>query len=204
MDCAIANRITLANEIFPGPADWERAQPAVFRADWQGKQEDPQRETEARLLWSYKSLFVRFRCRYREIYVYEGGNRRRDRLWLRDVAELFIRRGDEDPGHYREFEISPNGDWLDLDISPGKKTHLFCDLKSRVRIQADLRLWTAELAIPLDCLATSFDPGEIWRLNLFRIEGAEPHRFYSAWQPTHTPQPNFHVPEKFGELQFAY
>jgi hypothetical protein len=24
-----------------------------------------------------------------------------------------------------------------------------------------------------------------------------------AWQPTHTPQPNFHVPEKFGLLKFA-
>jgi hypothetical protein len=203
MDCAIAKYITLSNEKFPGPADWERAQPVTFWSDWQGKNEDPQRETEARFLWSRKNLFIRFRCRYREIYVYEGGNIRRDRLWLRDVAELFIRPGNEAPRHYREFEISPNGDWLDLDISPGKKTHLFCDLKSRVIIDADRCLWNAELAIPLGCLAPSFDPGEIWRLNLFRIEGAEPNRFYSAWRPTHTPQPNFHVPEQFGTLQFA-
>jgi hypothetical protein len=203
MDCVIAQNITLANGIFPHPADWERAQPAIFCSDWQGNNEDPQRETEVRLLWSQKTLFVRFRCRYREIYVYEGGPVRRDQLWLRDVAELFIRPGNGDPGHYREFEISPNGDWLDLDISPGKKTHLFCDLKSRVTIDAGRSFWTAELAISLDCLAPSFDPGEIWRLNLFRIEGPEPSRFYSAWRPTHTPQPNFHVPERFGRLKFA-
>jgi hypothetical protein len=203
MDCMIAKKITLANGIFPSLMDWERAQPLAFCSDWQGKHKDPQRETEARFSWSQKYLFVRFHCRYRDIYVYEGGPSRRDQLWLRDVAELFIRPGNEDPRHYREFEISPNGDWLDLDISPGKKTHLFSDLKSRVTIDADRCLWTAELAIPLDCMAQAFDPGEIWRLNLFRIEGAEPNRFYSAWRPTHTPQPNFHVPEQFGALQFA-
>jgi alpha-galactosidase len=202
MDGATAKYITITSGMFPCPADWERAQPIAFCSDWQGMHEDPQRKTEARLLWSQMHLFIRFHCRYRDIYVYEGGPIRRDQLWLRDTAELFIQPGDEDPGHYREFEISPNGDWLDLDISPGKKTHLFWNLKSRVTIDADRRLWTAELAIPLDGLSPAFDPGEIWKLNLFRIEGAEPHRFYSAWRPTHTPQPNFHVPAQFGALQF--
>jgi alpha-galactosidase len=203
MDCVIANKIARTNGILPGIEDWAQAQPVTFCSDWQGKNEDPKRETEVRLLWSDKSLFIRFRCRYRDIYVYEGGNSRRDQLWMRDVAELFIQTGNEALHHYREFEISPNGDWLDLDISPGKKTHLFYDLKSRVTIHPDTRLWTAELAIPWDCLAQAFDPSETWRLNLFRIEGAEPNRFYSAWRPTHTPQPNFHVAEQFGKLQFA-
>jgi len=27
-------------------------------------------------------------------------------------------------------------------------------------------------------------------------------RFYSAWSPTMTPTPNFHVPEAFGHLVF--
>jgi hypothetical protein len=203
MECVIAKKIVLANGVLPEPVDWERAQPIAFCSDWRGEHEDPQRETEVRLLWSHQNLFIRFRCRYREIYVFEGGNSRRDQLWLRDTAELFIQPGNEDPHHYREFEISPNGDWLDLDILPGQKTHLFCDLKSRVILHADPSLWTAELAIPLDCIAPAFDPGEIWRLNLFRIEGAEPNRFYSAWRPTRTPQPNFHVPEQFGRLQFV-
>jgi hypothetical protein len=203
MDLVTAKKIAQMNGMLPGLADWESAQPITFCSDWRGEHEDPLRETEVRLLWSHQMLFIRFRCRYREIYVYAGGNSRRDQLWLRDVAELFIRPGNEDPGHYREFEISPNGDWLDLDILPGKKTHLFCDLKSRVILDADANLWTAELAIPFDCLTPSFNPGEIWRLNLFRIEGAEPNRFYSAWRPTNTPQPNFHVPDQFGRLQFV-
>jgi len=40
-------------------------------------------------------------------------------------------------------------------------------------------------------------------VNFYRVEGAAEPRFYSAWQPTGTPAPNFHVPEAFGELVFA-
>jgi hypothetical protein len=180
---------------------WDQATPVAFCSDWRGDNADPQRETEARLLWSPDHLYVRLSCRYREIYVYDGANSRRDQLWLRDVAELFVQRQSDELRHYREFEISPNGNWLDLDINAGQKSDLMCDLKSRATCTAEH--WTAELAIPMDSLTAEFSPHEIWRLNLFRIEGQEPNRYYSAWRPTGTPKPNFHVPERFGELIFA-
>jgi alpha-galactosidase len=187
----------------PSAPAWQAAEPVVYCSDWRGENADAERETQARILWSGYYLFLRFDCRFRTLFVYDGSNSRRDKLWERDVAEAFIRPPENDPGHYLEFEVSPNGDWLDLDIAPGKKTILNCDLKSRVVIDADARLWTAEMAFPMSCLTTSFDPGDVWHINLFRIEGAEPDRYYSAWRPTHTPRPNFHVPEAFGELHFA-
>ncbi|MBN1567892.1 MAG: carbohydrate-binding family 9-like protein [Acidobacteria bacterium] len=186
----------------PDPASWQKAVPIIFCSDWRGENTDDLRETEVRMLWSYKFLFIRFRCRYREIYAYKGGNSRRDKLWMRDVAEIFIRPPGRRLRHYLEFEISPNGYWLDLDIAPNRKTILFCDLKSRAAIDPDASVWTAELAIPMNCLTAFFNPDDSWRVNLFRIEGSEPNRFYSAWHPTHTSQPNFHVPEAFGELHF--
>jgi hypothetical protein len=203
-ECAIAARLGehLDNE-FPPPESWKAAQPIVFCTDWQGKNADPQRETEVRLLWSCEYLFIRFRARYREIYVYPGGNSRRDQLWLRDVAEVFIRPPSEPLRHYYEFEISPNGDWLDLDISEGTKSSLMCKLKSRVVVDTQKYIWMAELAIPMDCFTPKFNPDKDWRLNFFRVEGTEPDRFYSAWRPTCTPRPNFHVPELFGVLHFS-
>jgi hypothetical protein len=192
---------SLDEQGLPPSVAWEKAIPVAFCSDWRGENADPQRETEARLLWSPNHLYVRFRCRYREIYVCDGKNRRRDQLWTKDVAELFIQRSSDEFMHYREFEISPNGDWLDLDINAGQKSFLMCDFKSRVVCNADK--WIAEFAIPMDSLTSEFNPDEIWRLNLFRIEGREPERFYSAWRPTYTPKPNFHVPERFGELAFA-
>jgi alpha-galactosidase len=119
------------------------------------------------------------------------------------VAEVFTRPGKDDSRHYKEFEISPNGDWLDLDISAGQKRLLMCDIKSRVVTNPEERIWIAELALPMNSLVAEFDPSLTWRINLFRIEGREPNRFYSAWRPTYTPQPNFHVPELFGELRFS-
>lgn len=186
----------------PREETWNRTPAVSFDADWRGQSRSPERATSVQFLWSPTRLFVRFRCRYREIYVYEGGGGRRDQLWLRDVAELFIRPGSEAPHHYREFEVSPNGDWLDLDIDQGGKTILMCDMRVSVAVDQAARLWTADLGIPFSCLAPTFDPGDVWRLNLFRIEGPEPARFYSAWRPTCTPKPNFHVPDAFGSLRF--
>jgi hypothetical protein len=34
------------------------------------------------------------------------------------------------------------------------------------------------------------------------VEGRVEPRNYMAWQATHTPQPDFHVPESFGRLKF--
>jgi alpha-galactosidase len=195
-------RTSLLKEGLPAPSEWAEASAICFCQDWCGRNEDSQRETQVRILWSFTSLFIQFQCRYKELYVYEDQNNRRDQLWLRDVAEVFIQTGVDKLGNYREFEISPNGDWLDLDIAPGIKTHLSWSIESRVIVNPKTKTWTAEMAIPMMKLAAEFHPHEIWRLNLFRIEGPEPHRFYSAWQPTLTEKANFHVPECFGELCF--
>ena len=200
---ALQLRVPLDEEGLPESSAWNMASPVTFCSDWRGNHADPRRDTEVRLLWSREQLYIRFRCCYREIYVYEGESGRRDQLWLRDVAEVFIRPAGEELRHYREFEVSPNGNWLDLDISGGDKSILFCALKSRVVVDPGACIWTAELALPMHCLTTRFDPKEIWRLNMFRIEGREPNRFYSAWRPTYTSRPNFHVPELFGELCFS-
>jgi alpha-galactosidase len=60
----------------------------------------------------------------------------------------------------------------------------------------------AELALPMKCLTEKFSPDAAWRANFFRVEGASEPRFYSAWRPTGTPVPNFHVPAAFGKLAF--
>lgn len=192
-------------EGFPMPASWEVAAPLQFNADWQGKNADPERETEVRLLWTSQMLFLRFRARYRSITVFPDAepNGRRDQLWDRDVAEAFLQPDRSNLRRYKEFEVSPNGFWIDLDIAPGQKQDLKSGLKRRVIVDEARKIWVAELAIPMKSLVQSFDPAATWRVNFFRCEGAKEPRFYSAWRPTGTPIPNFHVPEAFGKLIFA-
>lgn len=204
---AVAIRMTepLDAEGFPSFSSWEAASPLRFDADWQGQNADRERNTEVRLLWTPESLYLRFRARYREIAVFEDAdeNGRRDQLWDRDVAEVFLQPDSLQLRRYLEFEVSPNGFWIDLDIGPGEKRDLKSGLRRRVVLNKAAKTWVAELALPMKCMVERFDPAAKWRVNFYRVEGAAEPRFYSAWRPTRTPEPNFHVPEAFGELVFV-
>lgn len=190
---------------FPKQSSWELASPLRFNTDWQGKNADPERETEVRLLWTPEIFFLRFRAKYRVITVFPDAepNGRRDRLWDRDVAEVFLQPDASNLRRYKEFEVSPNGLWIDLDIAPGAKQDLNSGLRRRVTLNEARKMWVAELALPMKCLVDRFDHADTWRVNFYRVEGATEPRFYSAWRPTDTSVPNFHVPEAFGELIFA-
>jgi hypothetical protein len=204
---AIASRLTreISVDAAHPAAEWQGAQAIAFCTDWQGKNPDPQRETQVRVLWSSQTLYLRFECRYRDLYVFADAdpNGRRDHLWERDVAEAFLQPDPSRQPYYREFEVSPNGMWIDLDIFPGGLADLKSGMRRSVVLDEKLKTWTAELSIPIKALTPNFDPTAVWRANFYRVEGNNEPRAYLAWQPTGTPQPNFHVPSKFGMLRFA-
>jgi alpha-galactosidase len=189
---------------FPGAGCWERAPAIRFEQDWRGEQSDPQQATEVCLLWNEQTLYVRFVCHYRELHVFSDARADgwRDELWERDVAEAFLQPDARDVRVYKELEVSPNGFWIDLNIAHGTKEEMRSGLRRRVIQEPAALKWTAELAVPMRSLTPEFDPKQSWRANFFRVEGKTEPRFYSAWSPTLTPAPNFHVPEAFGRLVF--
>jgi len=201
-------------EGFPTAEAWNSAPALTFNADWQGKNADAGRETEVRVLWTRDALFLRFRCHYRNLTTFADSepNGRRHQLWDRDVAEVFLQPDPGQPNRYWEFEVSPNGMWIDLDIdlggtaagskAPGHKDDPRTGMRSRVHVDEAQKIWTAEVALPMSKLTASFDPAADWRVNFFRVEGPAEPRFYSSWQPTNTERPSFHVPEAFGKLSF--
>ncbi len=188
----------------PAP-EWQAAQPVSFCSDWQGKNPDQERKTQVRVLWTDQTLYLRFECRYRELSVFDDSdpNGRRDQLWDRDVAETFLQPDPSRPRYYREFEVAPNGMWIDLDIFPEGLRDLKSGLQRSVWLDREHHTWAAELAIPMKSLTAQFDPAAEWRVNFFRVEGPREPRSYSAWRATGTPQPNFHVPAVFGKLRFG-
>jgi hypothetical protein len=188
----------------PTQAAWQTTAPIVFDHDWKGQNADPLRSTEVRLLWTLETLFLRFAARYRELNVFEDSDAdgRRDHLWDRDVVEVFLQPDASDPWIYKEFEFSPNGMWIDLDVNHGALSNPHSGLVRRVTISAAETIWIAEVGIPMKALTDAFDPNKTWRVNFFRVEGAAEPRFYSAWNPTGTPEPSFHVPEAFAPLIF--
>lgn len=204
---AVAVRLARPSDAegFPAASAWAKARAIRFATDWAGKNADPQRETEVRVLWSPEHLYLKFAAKYRLLTVFADSELtgRRDQLWDRDVAEAFLQPSGSPARCYKEFEVSPNGSWIDLDIAPGEKRDLQSGLRRRASVDEKEKLWHAELIIPMKSIAPDFNPSREWRANFYRVEGPAEPRFYSAWRPTMTPQPNFHVPEKFGRLIFA-
>jgi hypothetical protein len=126
-------------------------------------------------------------------------------LWERDVCELFVAPKVEHPNKYFEFEAAPTGEWVDLGINVtagGRKTDWEYSSGMSVRTQSLDNSVKILMTIPWTESIPKPEVGMQWRVNLFRCVGPEAPSRYLAWQPTGTPEPNFHVPDKFGWLLF--
>jgi hypothetical protein len=191
-------------------AEWARARPVRLKHYWSGEAAPFARQAEARLLWDAGALYARFVGEQREPLIANASPQREWKtmgLWDRDVCEIFVAPHVGDLRRYYEFEVAPTGEWLDLAVrmtAEGRETDwgYYSGMTAAARINSDSV--TVAMRVPWDAFAGVKAPrlGERWRVNLFRCIGADPTRGYVAWQPTHTPEPNFHVPEKFGRLLF--
>jgi hypothetical protein len=189
-------------------AAWARARAAHVARYWSGEEAPEGRRAEARVVWDAGGFAVRFDCRQAEPLVVSPSprlDRKTMRLWDGDVCEIFITPEAGPVKRYFEFEVAPTGEWLDiaLAVTPeGRESDW--DFRSGMTAAARVREGsiTMGLRVPWSALPRAPRAGERWRCNLFRCVGRDPERGYLAWQPTHTPEPAFHVPEKFGWIVF--
>jgi len=187
---------------------WRECQPITIDHYWSGETAMPRRHAEARICWSEEALHVRFVCRQEEPLVVADNpitEKKTLGLWDRDVCEIFLAPDPEKPWRYFEFEAAPTSEWIDLGIQvkpSGRETDW--DFASGFKTAAKLeqeRLFVG-MGIPWSEALPKPEPGDMWRVNVFRCVGPEAPERYLAWQPTRTAEPNFHVPEVFGILRF--
>jgi alpha-galactosidase len=194
-------------------ADWEKAKPVAIVRKWSGEPTTSGRFTEARIVWSEESLTIRFVCPDAEPLLVNSNPQVEKKtlgLWHKDVFEIFIAPEAETPDRYFEFEAAPTGEWVDLAISfapsgsvaTGKR-QTDSEFHSGMTAAASIANgWTSvAICIPWSDAIPKPRRGDDWRVNLFRCVGTGDDR-YLAWLPTHTAEPNFHVPEAFGRLRF--
>ncbi len=193
----------------PDKLMWKKARPIAFQHDWRGDLLVGNLTT-VRSVWTTDALWLLFSCAYDSLTISPDpqAEKETDRLWaISDVAEVFIAANPGDLMRYKEFQVSPMGQWIDLHIDreASPKNHdakWDSGFRSIARIDSGGQTWWAEIAIPLKAFGVAPPtPGTRWRLNFFRWEHGPPPRAMS-WQPTYTPQPNFHVPQAFGWLAF--
>ncbi len=161
--------------------------------------------TEIRTRWTARYLYVLFVCPYQELFLKPNPviDKETNQLWNWDVAELFIGWDFQNIQRYKEFEISPRGEWVDLDIDrkhplEGGGVSWNSGFESKTRIDQQHKIWYGEMKIPFASIAPEApQAGQRFRVNFYRMQG--PDRNEIAWQPTHSR--SFHVPEAFGILQ---
>ena len=194
---------------------WKKAASAWMSSDCTRTIDYPKLKTEVRAFWTDQYLYLLFICPYETLNIFlpPQNDRPRPGLWDRDVVEIFLGDDWDNIGRYREFEIAPTGDWIDLDISMDLKTlrtngnrNWRSGFRTSARIDKEAGIWYAGAQIPLKAVTSqTVRPGTRWRSNLYRIAGQGPdsQRQFLCWQPTCAPgrDPN-HVPENFGTLIF--
>lgn len=188
---------------------WSRFSPVAINKYWSGENAPPQRHFETIVLWSEAALYVRFEAAQHEpLIVSETPDltAKTIGLWDRDACEIFIAPDRDEPRRYFEFEVAPTGEWIDLAIHqmPDRRETDW-DYVSGMRSHAEIQDGKIMMAISIPWSAFGRKPGlgDVWKGNLYRCVGAGDRRGYLAWSPTLTPEPAFHVPERFGEFVFA-
>jgi len=188
---------------------WGKAAGVTIDKYWSGETAPGNRQFKTKLLWSDTALYVRFEANQKEpLIVSEKPDltSKTRGLWDRDVCEIFLAPNKEEFRKYFEFEIAPNGEWIDLGIHqmPDKRETDW-DYASAMQSKSVIEKDKIRMAIKIEWKAFGKIPksGDVWLGNLFRCIGKDPTRGYLAWSPTLTKEPSFHVPEKFGEFEFV-
>ena len=187
---------------------WQQCQTVAITHLWSGEPAAAARHAQTRICWSSGALYVRFECVQKEPLVVSPNpvtDRKTLGLWDRDVCEIFLAPEPGNPSRYFEFEAAPTGEWVDLGITltpNGRETDwdFASGFTTAARVEGEKLL--VGMKIPWSAVLPKPDRGTIWKLNLFRCAGPESPDRYLAWQPTRTPEPNFHLAEVFGILRF--
>lgn len=194
---------------------WRRT-PVVgdFTFNWWKAGEKEQ--TEGRLLWDERYLYVSWYCHDRHISAKE--TKRHGPVSRDDCVELFLSPNPAKVTNYYTFEINVIGTMLNrcrTDWWTGPPTWEPEEVVYRTSHHGMARkdesagdaAWAVEMAVPLknfarDAAHTPPRDGDQWRLNLNRTGGVtNPQN--STWWPVPAPARGFHTPESFGSVMFV-
>ena len=197
-----------ALQVDPALPFWSAARPVLMEKDTFGKPV-PRYRTEVRSRWTRDNLYFLFICPYEQLHLTPEPNTREEtnQLWNWDVAEVFVGSDFADIQHYKEFEVSPQGEWIDLDVNLRNPHHedgwtWNSGFEAVARIDSQKHIWYAAMRIPLAAIDTRPPvPGNTLRLNLFRSQGPAEHVQEITWQPPMSK--TFHLPENFGLLKLV-
>lgn len=191
----------------PASAFWRDVKGIAFETDFYGKPV-PKHRTEVRSRWTDGNLYLLYTCEFDELTLKPSPSTTTEtnELWNWDVAEAFLGPDFSDIKRYKEFQVSPQGEWVDLDIDrSGQKrgggVNWNSGFEVKARVDKAAGKWYGAMKIPFKAFEMTPSNGKELRAGMFRCAGANPDRKYISWQRTDAR--SFHVPERFGILRLT-
>jgi hypothetical protein len=192
----------------PRAAHWRDVKGVVTATDRFGKPV-PNGRTEIRSRWTDKNLYFLFVSNFDSTHLRPEHTPGKETwgLWDYDVVEVFIGWDLKNIHLYKEFEVSPRDEWVDLDVDKNNKAKMVdwlwnSNFRFKSHVDQGRKVWVCEMQIPWSSIETRpVKAGNELRLNLYRIEGAPPNRKFIAWQPVMNE--SYHTPERFGRLRLV-
>src|SRR5215470_3336358 len=198
----------VALNLDPASPFWRDARVVYLSVDSNG-QELPAYRTELRSRWTADSIYFLFVCPFQHLSLKPAPDTAQEtyELWNWNVAEAFIGSNFQDISRYKEFEISPQNEWIDLDINLHAPHHeegwkWNSGFEHLARIDEAKHIWYAAMRVPLASLDSQpVRAGNTFRVNFYRTEDAGANAKEIMWQPVMSK--TFHMPEHFGILRLV-
>ena len=191
----------------PDAQHWKRVKPIKADIDPFGKPAGPN-TFQFRVAWTPEHVYFLFECPYEKLNLKPNPSTTTEtnKLWEWDVTEVFIGSDLNNIHQYKELQVSPQSEWVDLDIdrkAPKPEGWRWdSGMTVKARIDDTKKIWYGEMKVPYKAL-DSRPPkaGNEFRINVYRLSGAAPDRKSTMWVPTM--QRSHHTPEAFGRLVLA-
>lgn len=171
--------------------------------------------TKAKVAYDDEAIYVIFRVE--DQYVRAVVKENQGPVFRDSCVEFFFS-PDGDRGYFN-LEMNCGGTMLfHHQIKPRESVHIDEELIEKVEVAHSLPkivdpeieepvTWTVEYRIPFSILKKYADfitpeAGTVWRANFYKIADKTSHPHWLTWSPVQNPEPNFHLPQYFGEIEF--
>ena len=172
-------------------------------------------KTQAKVVYDDQAIYVIFKVE--DQYVRAVITKNQGPVCTDSAVEFFFS-PDGDPGYFN-LEMNCGGTMLfHHQIEPREGKLLIDDSLKQVEVAHSMPkvvdpeiqepvTWTVEYRIPFSMLQKYADfnvphSGTVWRANFYKIADKTSHPHWLTWSPVINPEPNFHMPEYFGEIIF--
>jgi len=177
-----------------------------------GSEPPPSIATRFGLEWNESGLLIYFRGRFDKLRYSPLGqqsvlNSKTHKLWEEsDVYEIFIGPNAKVTKRYKEFQVSPDARWIDIDVNRqiGISNHFwYSGMRCRSIIDQEMQIWTSVVEIPWNCFGSNKKTEDIWHANFYRASGTHHGDELLAWSATGYGDKCFHRPEHFGTIEIV-